>query len=353
MPPAPTRTLRSVTIRRTLLTAGAAVLGFAAVVVAFASWHARLPDPLATHMGADGHADDFTPRAAFLVVTGALTLGLGVPLAIVVWTARSTRRGQRIAAATGIGLAAFLSFLDIMLLRANLDAADRTTVHFGVGHLGAAVGVFSAAAGLGWLLAGPPADEAAEAMSPPPTKAGRLDAAEGEVLVWTRRVVSPVLVVISVAMPVVGLVVGILGDWWPSLVFLGAALLTGAFAAVRVTANGSGLTVSYGPLPRPRTRVPLARISDAGTREVRALRDFGGWGYRMRPGGSGVILRSGEALSLDLATGGTFVVTVADARTAASVLNTLAARSRQPDGRAPAQGSRTGPGDNADGRGAP
>ncbi|WTW92220.1 hypothetical protein OG216_02020 [Streptomycetaceae bacterium NBC_01309] len=56
---------------------------------------------------------------------------------------------------------------------------------------------------------------------------------------------------------------------------------------------------------------------------TRALRDFGGWGYRMRPGRSGVILRSGEVLSLDPATGGTFVVTVADARTAASVLALL------------------------------
>ncbi|WP_436771363.1 hypothetical protein [Yinghuangia sp. YIM S09857] len=324
----PVRTLRSVALRRMLLTAAAAVLGFAAVVVAFAAWHARLPDPLATHMGADGRADDHTSQTVFLVVTGIVILGTGALNTVIVWWSRAYAWGQRTTAVGSVGFSAFLGFLVIMLLHANLDA-EPSSVGFGLGHLAAAAGVFAVAAGLGWLLAGPPADEVVGSGSVPSAKAGYLEAHDGEVLVWTRRVVSPVMVAVTVALPVVGLVVGLVGDWVPSLVMLGAALVTGALAAVRVTANRSGLTVAYGPLPRPRTLVPLARINEAGTRDVRAMRDFGGWGYRVRRGSSGVILRSGEALSVDLATGGTFVVTVGDARTAASVLNTLAARGRR------------------------
>ncbi|MGW0663737.1 DUF1648 domain-containing protein [Streptodolium elevatio] len=333
MAPARTRSLRSVTIRRTLVAGSAPVVGFALVAVAFAAWHARLPDPLATHMTANGRPDGFTSRGAFLPVFAALLLGLGSFFPVIAWVSRANPGGQRGTTATGVGLSGILTFIPIMLLRTHLDADDSSTVRFGMGYLAAGLGVLVVAAGLGWLLAGPPANEVVEAATAPHAKAGHLEARDSEVLVWTRRAVSPVLAVISVAMPVVGVVVGILGDWWPSLVFLGAALLTGAFAAVRVTANTSGLTVAYGPLPRPRTQVPLARISEAGTLDVRALRDFGGWGYRMRPGASGVILRSGEALSLKLATGSTFVVTVRDARTAASVINTLAARRRQPDER--------------------
>ncbi|MGR7001890.1 hypothetical protein ACU686_34105 [Yinghuangia aomiensis] len=95
---------------------------------------------------------------------------------------------------------------------------------------------------------------------------------------------------------------------------------------MRVTVDASGLTVGYGRIAR--TRVPLDRIAEAGTRNVRALGDFGGWGYRVRPNTRGVILRSGEALELRLAGGDTFVVTTPDARTAADVVNTLAARTR-------------------------
>ncbi|GAA3029785.1 hypothetical protein GCM10020000_03060 [Streptomyces olivoverticillatus] len=59
------------------------------------------------------------------------------------------------------------------------------------------------------------------------------------------------------------------------------------------------------------------------------MRDFGGWGYRARPGASGIVLRSGDAISARLTTGSEFVVTVDDAATAAALLNTLADRERR------------------------
>ncbi|MCF2530830.1 hypothetical protein [Yinghuangia soli] len=114
--------------------------------------------------------------------------------------------------------------------------------------------------------------------------------------------------------------VGVFALWWTAAAFAAAAAALAAFAVVRVTVDGEGVTIVYGPLPRPRTRIPLARIAGAGTREVRAFREFGGWGYRIRPGASGVVMRSGEALEVRLRTGSLFVVTTDGADEAARVL---------------------------------
>ena len=60
-----------------------------------------------------------------------------------------------------------------------------------------------------------------------------------------------------------------------------------------------------------------------------AFSEFGGWGYRVRPGASGVVLHSGAALSVRLRGGREFVVTVADPETAAALLNGLIARAQR------------------------
>ncbi|UGQ11680.1 DUF1648 domain-containing protein [Yinghuangia sp. ASG 101] len=320
--------------RRITVAAASAVVGFAVTAVVFAAWSSRLPDPIATHMGSGGNADGYSSRAAFLPITAALQLGVGAVLAATVWSTRGSSGGQRACTATAVGMAAFLTSIDVMLLAANRGEADARDVRFALWHLASAAGAAVAAGVLGWFAAGStPADKATVRTAPPP-EAGYLTAARGERLVWTRRVTSPALVAVSALLVVAGLLVGGVSDWTTGSLLAACGLLTAAFAAVRVTVDGSGVTVTYGPLPRPRTRVALDRVAEAGTRQVRALGDFGGWGYRVRPNARGVILRSGEALELRLGGGDAFVVTTSDARTAANVVNTLAARARPPrDGR--------------------
>jgi len=52
---------------------------------------------------------------------------------------------------------------------------------------------------------------------------------------------------------------------------------------------------------------------------------WGGWGYRVMPGRSAVVLRAGEGVVLTLTNGKEFAVTVDDSATLASVLGSLSA----------------------------
>ena len=58
---------------------------------------------------------------------------------------------------------------------------------------------------------------------------------------------------------------------------------------------------------------------------------YGGWGWRRRPGRSAVVIRAGDGLVLRLRSGGTIVVTVDGAHTAAGLVNDVA-RHRSPAG---------------------
>jgi hypothetical protein len=98
------------------------------------------------------------------------------------------------------------------------------------------------------------------------------------------------------------------------------------FAGVRVTVDRRGLTVASTVLPRPRLALPLGSIVSASSIQVNAMGDFGGWGYRIRPNRRGVVLRSGEALSVRTVGKREYVVTVDDSTTAAALLNGLVNR---------------------------
>lgn len=84
--------------------------------------------------------------------------------------------------------------------------------------------------------------------------------------------------------------------------------------------------VRYGPLRWPHTRIALERILSAEAVDLAPT----GWGYRgslRLLGSAAVIIRRGSALSLRLAGGKSFVVTVDDAATGAALLNEEIARS--------------------------
>ncbi|GCD99310.1 hypothetical protein [Embleya hyalina] len=141
---------------------------------------------------------------------------------------------------------------------------------------------------------------------------------------WSKTAVSPVMVGLTgafvVASAVVSAMYGFIGS---GIGLLGGAVLCAFLSVVRVHVDQRGLTVEFGLLPWPRKRVPLGEIRTAGHREVRALREFGGWGYRIKSSATGVVQRSGEALTLTLVSGREFVVTVSDAPQGAAVLNRL------------------------------
>ncbi len=217
-----------------------------------------------------------------------------------------------------------------LMLLANVDVTDASAVRQPQWQTAVSLGVTLLAGALGRLLAG--------AAPPPPRRARgatpRLDLPAGTTAGWSRTISSPPLVVLGVVVLGAGLLVGILAGWLSSagLLLGGAAVLP--LASVRVTVDRHGLSLSPAFLPyRCRfRRIPLDRIAEAGSRRIACFAEFGGWGYRIRAGGSGLVLRSGEGIVVRLTNGKEFVVTVDDAATAVALLNTYTDRARARQG---------------------
>ncbi|MFF9842686.1 hypothetical protein [Streptomyces sp. NPDC013740] len=301
--------------RLRLLAALPFLLALAVDLLLFALWRDRLPDRLATHFGGDGRADGFTATGGYLAVSSGLLLSLGLA-----WTLLVRRRALWGAWAT----AGFTGALLALLLRGNLDVTDPAAARLRLAVLTAALGIAALAAPAGLaltrLVPREPAPPAAAAGAP------RLDLGAGELAGWTRATGSLPMTLLGCAFLLAALVVPLFAPWPYALIPLAIGVPGTALGRVRVSADRRGLTVRPALVARPRLRVPLDTIADARARHVDPLTEFGGWGYRVRPGASGVILRSSPALAVRRRDGREFVVTVDDPETAAGLLNALAAR---------------------------
>ncbi|MEU1312724.1 hypothetical protein ABZ419_28055 [Streptomyces cinnamoneus] len=317
----------SVSARRILVAVVPPVLAAAAVLATFLSVRDRLPDRMAVHIGAGGDADGFSGQGSFLATALGVLVGDGVLFGALAYWIRTTPGVQRVLAVIGDAVAVLTGWLVVAVLLANTDVTDASSVTLPGTQAALAFAATAACATVGWLICGKA--EEAEAVSGPSAEAERLTLGDSESAGWTRVAGSRVLPLTGALVAAAGVIVGLTTGWLPALPLLitgvPMALLTGA----RVTADRHGITVTPSLAPWPRLNVPLQRIAEAGHRTVDPLRDFGGWGYRARPGASGIVLRSGDAISARLTTGSEFVVTVDDAATAAALLNTLADRERR------------------------
>ncbi|MBF6045509.1 hypothetical protein GO001_09785 [Streptomyces sp. NRRL B-1677] len=319
-------------LRAPLVVAAAHLLACAAFLAAFLARRDALPDPVATHFSGSGGADGFTTLGAFpyemlgmLLVMALLCTGL------VTGFLYATRAHRRLVG-LGCGLAGLLGAVAVAVVVSNAGAETADAVRLGPGTLGVAVAAAAVAAGLGVPAGGRrPAEPRAKpdaAVEPAP----RFVLREGESVLWTRRAGSRPMLVGGGSLLAAGAALIPLAGWAAGLgLALGGVVLCACFA-VRVTVDRHGLTVNVLGLPRPRVRIPLDRIAEAGHRDVEPLRDLGGWGYRAVPGRSGFALRSGPAVVVRLTTGSEFVVTVDDAATAAALLDALAERDRTTTG---------------------
>lgn len=258
-------------------------------------------------------------RAAYAAISTALLLSLGTG-----WTLLVRRTALWGAWAT----AGFTGALLVLLVRDNLDAGDATQVVSPLANLTVAAAVAGLCAAAGWALTRlVPAEEPTAGAGT--TDAPRLPLGASEVAGWSRATGSRPLTALAVLALAAAPATLLLAPWPAALLgLLGLVIgLPGfALARVRVTVDRRGLTVSPTLASRPRIRVPLDEVAGADVRDIEAVADFGGWGYRVRAHRTGVVLRSGEALVVRRTGGREFAVTVPDARTAAALLNTLAER---------------------------
>ncbi|MEU5955567.1 DUF1648 domain-containing protein [Streptomyces sp. NPDC047525] len=318
--------------RIALLAALPFMLGLAADLAVYATVRDQLPDRLARHFGADGDADGYVGHGGFLAMLVAVFVVLGAVSVFVVLRSEfaTYRRGLRGLLAVVYATAAFLAWPMGASLVASRGTADGAAAVFPLWHLAVAVGVAALAAGAGAGLARcvPLPDARSPLGADAQGGADRIDLGRNEIAGWVRRTGSWMLSGMGVALAAAGIVILGLTDegWLTPLSLFVPGLLIAAFARACVTVDRRGLTVSPGLVPWPRIRLPLDRIESADTRRINALADYGGWGYRIVPGRSGIIMRSGEALVVRRANGKDFAVTVEDSATAAALLNTLVDR---------------------------
>ncbi|GGU07770.1 DUF1648 domain-containing protein [Streptomyces violascens] len=301
------------------------LLAMAVDLTAFALLRDRLPDRLASHFTASGSSDDTQSHTSYLVLVLVMHIGLAALWAVVARTGDAAVRGLRWMVWVGYAVAGLVGYLMVAVLVANADAADPGRVRMPLWQLVIGAGCGALAAGIGRLLL-LTVSMPAPLPSPGPGEPERLDLAEGEVAGWMRRAPSRVLLGTGLAMIATALVLLYAGGTRHALVALGGALICLAFSCPYVTVDRHGLTARPTVLPWPRIRVPLSDVDRAISREIKILAEYGGWGYRMRPGKTGLMLRSGEALVVRRAGGREFAVTVDDSATAAALLNTLADR---------------------------
>ncbi|MFE5241940.1 MULTISPECIES: DUF1648 domain-containing protein [unclassified Streptomyces] len=332
--------MKQMTGRGTMAALTALPFAVALVVelVLFAVLRDRLPDPLATHF-AGTVPDGFTGRTGFAALSAGLTVGTGA-----LFVLAGTRRGTfaRWSVVTGYGTVGLVASALVSVLLVNADATDAAAdARMPLWHLIAALLVGVVLGLVGWLatrrltlpdsLSGQDGRDGADT--------GRLDLADGEVAGWTRTVSSGPLALLGLALAVLGCALAVPVGWPVAVPLALLGLLVLSFSRATITVGPGGLGVSSAALPRPRMRVPLADMSEASSRPVSPLGDFGGWGWRIRPGATGIILRSGEALVVKRANGREIAVTVDDSATAAALLNSLIPRTAPPAGSAPADAS--------------
>ncbi len=270
---------------------------------------ARLPDPIAVHWGWGGVPNGHAPW--WLVTAGAAVFW------VVAWAAPA----RTASAASGVyGLGGILLTAHSVGLWANLDAPSwERARHVGWALALGIVVVGLAGAAAGWFLA--PAKPAETASGPAPS-AGL---GESEQAVWSGTAHNLALIAVA---PLAAALAAVLGSTHVWLAGLLVAVVALVFSSVRVLVGPAGVRVRIGPLRRT---LAYDEIAEARADRIVPLA-YGGWGWRRRPGRSAVVVRAGDGLVLRLRSGGTFLVTVDGAWTAAGLVNDYVARHRSPAG---------------------
>lgn len=310
-----------------------------AILVPALVW-TRIPARVADHWGIVGAPNGSNPKiAAFGIGLGIAVVGSGI---LAVWGKRawSTAGGTTVASVRrGRGSRLLVSGLAMTCLGASISV-DLTLVNLGVPRwqdtrqpvpaivvlavgpvaLGAAGAALARHLGLGWTSGAH--DEAVSV---------HLDLKQSERALWLSRSSNGWALFLAITGLGAGTVVGFASKLEPALVIVVVSLAVLSLSSVSVSASAAGIVVRYGPLRWPSTRIALHRIVNAEAVQFTPK----GWGYRgslALVGTAAVIVKKGAALSLSLAGGKTFLVTVDDAVTGAALLNEELARVSHEEG---------------------
>lgn len=290
--------------------------GFLAVLalVPYAIGWSDLPDPVATHWGLGGHPDGATSKTWLWVLPLAL-VALGLLISLLM--RRDGKPSAESFALVGLlgGMAVWTS-TSVVLLNQGVSSWEQAA-SFDLWQIVGLVVIAGVTGWVGYLLGRgwfPP--EAGGVDVDPPT----LEIGDDERPTWTGTVSAwwPLYVLVPI-----GIVFLFLPGWlkWLAPLYFVLALV---FCRVSVVVDEVGLKVRLGGVVTVR-KIRLDEVSGARPLDLEPT-EWGGWGYRMIPGGSAVVLRRGDGIEVSLRNGRRFAVTVDDAATGAALLNGLTAR---------------------------
>lgn len=309
----------------------------AAVVAALGQARASLPDPIATHWGADGRPNGFQALDRFLVFATVFTAGIGLAMVLV----GALKKAAASTAPLAVGLSAFLGVLFCATTLTQRGLADAHQAPSSDSGMVPAVGAGILSAVVTWLLVRRWGGREAPAAAGLPESAPRLDVPVGQGLAWTghtRRSPRALLVVaVACLLPGVSFVVlaVVNGQWGTAtslLLPVVIAVVAGFFLSATVSIGRRGV-VARGLGLVTLVRIPLADIRCAEFVPDTGVMAWGGWGYRAGPDGQRALLTaSGPAVRVERLDGRSVVITVDDAERAAAVVNTLVAQRDRVEG---------------------
>ncbi|MGH3243971.1 MAG: DUF1648 domain-containing protein [Spirillospora sp.] len=287
-----------------------------------------LPDKIAVHWGPDGEPDRWAPSSdlrGFMLAPWLMACAIALGIGLFGWPRRMPRGAM---GAVLVGGLAFFGAIQCSTVAVNKGAADWRETSIPWWHVALVLVALVLGGALGYWTGSRGPDHRPERAEPPKPSPIPLDKHERTVWIgycrnrwmpWVGGVLlltgtAPLLVADDPDLSFV-LVVG------GSLLF--AALMLAALTSVRVLVDERGLHVRSGLFRLPAKRIPLDRVASAYGAEFRPTQ-IGGWGYRVTPDHTALMLRGGPCLVVkQTGTKRAFVVSVGDADRGAALLNTL------------------------------
>ncbi len=299
---------------------------------------ARLPDPMATHFTFGGTPNGATSLAALLgavLPPAVLTWALGL-LAVLVGRDRRVRfRAERGAMAWCSGVTAFMATVLALTVGANLDQPSWASARLPAVAIVVVLLVAAFCAVLSWALAGTPPELPPAVPVAGPSGSLRVASLVGREVtvrpapvvelgpadhpVWQRHLRSTPLLGVGFGILALGIVLYVVNPVAGVLAAV-CALVTLPLGSITAVVDETGLDVRFGPMAWPRKHVPLARIAAVHAADISPLQ-WGGWGYRIGPGRSAVVLRGGPGIVVELVDGRAFAVTIGDPEPGVALLD--------------------------------
>lgn len=293
----------------------------AIIAITWNLWKALLPSELPTHWSNGGPADAASSAPEVLGWSVGIAAGVALITTVLLLLPLAGAWTQRATAGIGAAIAAFILGIWLGSSAASINVADPYTVELGAWLLLAFVLPLYGLLPLSLLPKGD-----ARPVHLPDTDAvapAQLGAAGGS---WHHVVTSKLFIITAAIMLIftVFMVSTAIGTGDGALLFsmimmVLATLLVAVLCAFRVSVDDRGFRVTSWLFGIPIKRIPVATID---TVEVAVLEPmaWGGWGYRVMPGRSAIVLRTGPGLLITQRDQKQFAISLDAPETPASLL---------------------------------